>query len=69
MCRLGPDDDFVKVLISASSALRGGVGSSMLTMEGLLPGRRAMAPEIALGHAGWTDGRISTLSDAWVTTR
>jgi serine/threonine-protein kinase len=56
ICRLGPDDDFVKVLdfglvkhIEATGA--------MLTMEGVTAGTPAyMAPEVALGRPG-VDGR------------
>jgi hypothetical protein len=63
MCRLGPDDDFVKVLdfglvkhVEASS------GRSMLTIEGVTAGTPGfMAPEIALGKPG-VDGRADLYS-------
>jgi serine/threonine-protein kinase len=63
MCRLGPDDDFVKVLdfglvkhADASNA------HSMLTLEGVTAGTPGfMAPEIALGKPG-IDGRSDLYS-------
>ena len=63
MCRLGPDDDFVKVLdfglvkhVEASS------GRSMLTLEGVTAGTPGfMAPEIAMGKPG-VDGRADLYS-------
>jgi eukaryotic-like serine/threonine-protein kinase len=63
MCRLGPDDDFVKVLdfglvkhVETSSA------RSMLTLEGITAGTPGfMAPEIALGKSG-VDGRADLYS-------
>jgi eukaryotic-like serine/threonine-protein kinase len=63
MCRLGPDDDFVKVLDfglvkhSEPSGER-----SMLTLEGVTAGTPGfMAPEIALGSPG-IDGRADLYS-------
>jgi hypothetical protein len=63
MCRLGPDDDFVKVLdfglvkhADTSNA------HSMLTLEGVTAGTPGfMAPEIALGKPG-IDGRADLYS-------
>jgi serine/threonine-protein kinase len=63
MCRLGPDDDFVKVLdfglvkhADTSNA------RSMLTLEGVTAGTPGfMAPEIALGKPG-IDGRADLYS-------
>jgi eukaryotic-like serine/threonine-protein kinase len=63
MCRLGPDDDFVKVLdfglvkhADTSNA------RSMLTLEGVTAGTPGfMAPEIALGKPG-VDGRADLYS-------
>jgi eukaryotic-like serine/threonine-protein kinase len=63
MCRLGPDDDFVKVLdfglvkhVDTSNA------HSMLTLEGVTAGTPGfMAPEIALGKPG-IDGRSDLYS-------
>jgi eukaryotic-like serine/threonine-protein kinase len=57
LCRLGPDDDFVKVLdfglVKHFEASRG----AMLTMEGVTAGTPAyMAPEVALGRPD-VDGR------------
>jgi eukaryotic-like serine/threonine-protein kinase len=63
MCRLGPDDDFVKVLDfglvkhSEPSSER-----SMLTLQGVTAGTPGfMAPEIALGNPG-VDGRADLYS-------
>jgi serine/threonine-protein kinase len=63
MCRLGPDDDFVKVLdfglvkhADTSNA------RSMLTLDGVTAGTPGfMAPEIALGKPG-VDGRADLYS-------
>ena len=62
MCRLGLDDDFVKVLdfglVKHVDRPRG----TMLTMDGSTAGTPAyMAPEIALGHQG-IDGRADIYS-------
>jgi serine/threonine-protein kinase len=62
MCRLGPDDDFVKVLDFGLVKHFDGPEASMLTMEGVTAGTPAyMAPEIALGRAG-VDGRADIYS-------
>ena len=63
VCRLGPDDDFVKVLdfglIKYSAA---GKAVSMLSMEGTVVGTPSyMAPEIALGYSN-VDGRADIYS-------
>jgi len=51
MCRLGPDEDFVKVLDFGLVKHLESPGGSMLTMEGATAGTPAfMAPEIALGR-------------------
>jgi len=63
MCRLGPDDDFVKVLdFGLVKHVEAAPSGSMLTMEGVTAGTPGyMAPEIALGHAG-VDGRADIYS-------
>ena len=63
MCRLGPDDDFVKVLdFGLVKHFEAAPSGSMLTMEGVTAGTPGyMAPEIALGHAG-VDGRADIYS-------
>ena len=63
MCRLGPDDDFVKVLdFGLVKHFETAPSGSMLTMEGVTAGTPGyMAPEIALGHAG-VDGRADIYS-------
>jgi serine/threonine-protein kinase len=63
MCRLGPDDDFVKVLdFGLVKHFEADPSGSMLTMEGVTAGTPGyMAPEIALGHAG-VDGRADIYS-------
>jgi serine/threonine-protein kinase len=67
MCRLGPDDDFVKVLdFGLVKHVEAAPAGTMLTMEGLTVGTPGyMAPEIALGHAG-VDGRSDIYSLACV---
>src|SRR5258705_570826 len=56
ICRLGPDDDFLKVLDFGLVKHVEATGA-MLTMEGVTAGTPAyMAPEIALGRPG-VDGR------------
>ena len=52
-CRLGPDDDFVKVLdFGLVKHYEASAGATTLTMEGSTAGTPAyMAPEIALGRA------------------
>ncbi len=56
LCRLGPDDDFVKVLDFGLVRQRDAMGT-MLTREGATAGTPAyMAPEIALGRSD-IDGR------------
>jgi eukaryotic-like serine/threonine-protein kinase len=56
MCRLGPDDDFVKVL-DFGLVKHVETGAAMLTKEGVTAGTPAyMAPEVALGQPG-VDGR------------
>ena len=63
VCRLGPDDDFVKVLdfgLVKHSAT--GKTVSMLSMEGTVVGTPSyMAPEIALGYSD-VDGRADIYS-------
>jgi len=63
MCRLGPDDDFVKVLdFGLVKHVEAPAGGSMLTLEGITAGTPGyMAPEIALGQAG-VDGRADLYS-------
>ncbi len=63
MCRLGPDDDFVKVLdFGLVKHVEAAQAGTMLTMEGLTAGTPGyMAPEIALGHAD-VDGRSDIYS-------
>ena len=62
MCRLGPDDDFVKVLDFGLVKHLEPSGDSMLTMEGSTAGTPAyMAPEIALGRSD-VDGRADIYS-------
>jgi serine/threonine-protein kinase len=63
MCRLGPDDDFVKVLdyglVKHSDASH---ARSLLTLEGVMAGTPGfMAPEIVLGKPG-VDGRSDLYS-------
>jgi hypothetical protein len=56
LCRLGPDDDFVKVL-DFGLVKHVEPSGAMLTMEGVTAGTPAyMAPEVALGRPG-VDGR------------
>jgi serine/threonine-protein kinase len=63
MCRLGPDDDFVKVLdFGLVKHTESTQGRTMLTLEGATAGTPGfMAPEIALGNAG-VDGRSDLYS-------
>jgi hypothetical protein len=62
MCRLGPDDDFVKVLDFGLVKHAEPSGRSMLTLEGVTAGTPGfMAPEIALGNPG-IDGRADLYS-------
>jgi serine/threonine-protein kinase len=67
MCRLGPDDDFIKVLdFGLVKHVEVTPPGTMLTMEGTTAGTPAyMAPEIALGHAD-VDGRADIYSLACV---
>jgi serine/threonine-protein kinase len=67
MCRLGPDDDFIKVLdFGLVKHLEMTPPGTMLTMEGTTAGTPAyMAPEIALGHTD-VDGRADIYSLACV---
>ncbi len=56
ICRLGPDDDFVKVL-DFGLVKHVETSGGMLTLEGVTAGTPAyMAPEVALGRPG-VDGR------------
>ena len=63
MCRLGPDDDFVKVLdFGLVKHGQAAVTVTALTMEGTTAGTpEYMAPEIALGH-GDVDDRADIYS-------
>ena len=63
VCRLGPDDDFVKVLdFGIVKHVEGTATLTMLTMEGGTMGTPAyMAPEIALGQRNM-DGRADIYS-------
>jgi serine/threonine-protein kinase len=62
MCRLGPDDDFVKVLDFGLVKHFEAPAAATLTMEGSTAGTPAyMAPEIALGHSD-VDGRADIYS-------
>ena len=63
LCRLGPDDDFVKVLdFGLVKHVDGAAAGTMLTMEASTPGTPAyMAPEIAMGRPG-IDGRSDLYS-------
>ena len=57
LCRLGPDDDFVKVLDFGLVKHFQGPAGAMLTTEGMTAGTPAyMAPEVALGRTD-IDGR------------
>ena len=63
VCRLGPDDDFVKVLdFGLVKHTAAGQTVTMLSMEGTAVGTPSyMAPEIALGHPD-VDGRTDIYS-------
>jgi serine/threonine-protein kinase len=63
VCRLGPDDDFVKVLdFGLVKHFETPIPGTMLTMEGVTAGTPAfMAPEIALGKPD-VDGRSDLYS-------
>ena len=63
VCRLGPDDDFVKVLdFGLVKHTAAGQTVTMLSVEGSAVGTPGyMAPEIALGHPG-VDGRTDIYS-------
>ena len=63
VCRLGPDDDFVKVLdFGLVKHFETPLPGTMLTMEGVTAGTPAyMAPEIALGKSD-VDGRSDIYS-------
>lgn len=62
LCRLGPDDDFVKVLDFGLLKHLQAAPSSMLTAKGETAGTPAyMAPEVALGSAS-VDGRADIYS-------
>jgi serine/threonine-protein kinase len=67
MCRLGPDDDFIKVLdFGLVKHVDMTPPGTMLTIEGTTAGTPAyMAPEIALGHTD-VDGRADIYSLACV---
>jgi serine/threonine-protein kinase len=67
MCRLGPDDDFIKVLdFGLVKHVEMTPPGTMLTIEGTTAGTPAyMAPEIALGHSD-VDGRADIYSLACV---
>jgi serine/threonine-protein kinase len=63
MCRLGPDDDFVKVLdFGLVKHIESSQGRTMLTLEGATAGTPGfMAPEVALGNPN-VDGRSDLYS-------
>ena len=63
MCRLGPDDDFVKVLdFGLVKHAEPAATVTQLTVEGVTAGTPAyMAPEVALGEP-WVDGRADLYS-------
>ena len=62
MCRLGPDDDFVKVLDFGLVKHMGASPEPLLTVEGSTTGTPAfIAPEIALGRPG-VDARADIYS-------
>ena len=63
LCRLGPDDDYIKVLdFGLVKHVEVAPKGTMLTMEGATAGTPAyMAPEIALGQ-GSVDGRADIYS-------
>jgi serine/threonine-protein kinase len=63
MCRLGPDDDFIKVLdFGLVKHFEAPAAGTMITMEGLTAGTPGyMAPEVALGQPG-VDGRADIYS-------
>jgi eukaryotic-like serine/threonine-protein kinase len=63
ICRLGPDDDFVKVLdFGLVKHFETPIPGTMLTLEGVTAGTPAyMAPEIALGKSD-VDGRSDIYS-------
>ena len=63
VCRLGPDDDFVKVLdFGLVKHTAAGPTVTMLSMEGTAVGTPSyMAPETALGHTD-VDGRTDIYS-------
>jgi len=63
MCRLGPDDDYIKVLdFGLVKHVEMAPAATMLTIEGATAGTPAyMAPEIALGRPG-IDGRADIYS-------
>jgi len=63
MCRLGPDDDFIKVLdFGLVKHFEAPQDGTMITMEGLTAGTPGyMAPEVALGQPG-VDGRADIYS-------
>jgi len=67
MCRLGPDDDFVKVLdFGLVKHFEAPMPGTVVTQEGLTAGTPAyMAPEVALGSAT-VDGRADLYSLACV---
>jgi eukaryotic-like serine/threonine-protein kinase len=66
MCRLGPDDDFVKVLDFGLVKHLDAPAGQMLTIEGTTAGTPAyMAPEVALGRTD-ADGRADLYSLACV---